>query len=91
MRLSEREVQIIKETLLSVFENPEIYLFGSRIDPERAGGDIDLFVIAEKGGLEQKLKALARLERLLGKPVDLVLHKDFSRPIEQEALKGIRL
>jgi predicted nucleotidyltransferase len=91
MRLSDRELAIIKETLSSIFDHPQIYLFGSRTDSQKRGGDIDLFVIAENAGLEQKLKALARLEQRLGKPVDLLLHRDFSRPIEQEALKGIRL
>jgi len=91
MRLSEKEINIIKNTLENIFEDVTVYLFGSRLDESKKGGDIDLFVIAKNATLTHKIQALSKLQRQLHKPVDIVLHKDFSRDIEQEALKGIIL
>ena len=92
MRLKEKEIQNIKEVVNTIFQNATIYLFGSRLDPDKKGGDIDLFIIPkEKSSLENKLKLSAKLKRILHKPVDIVLHKDFNRDIEKEALKGIIL
>ena len=93
MRLSKQEIDIIKKTLSDIFADVQIYLFGSRLDARKKGGDIDLFVISKQQSnlLEKKIKAIAKLERLLNKPVDIVVHRNFQRNIEKEALKGILL
>jgi predicted nucleotidyltransferase len=91
MRLSKKEISIIKEIIDNIFGDTTIYLFGSRIKDEKKGGDIDLFVISKNNSLSKKIKALAKLHRILHKPVDIVLHKDFNRDIEKEGLKGIIL
>ena len=93
MRLSDKEIAIIKTTINDIFGEATIYLFGSRLEKNKKGGDIDLFVIAKDKSnlLQKKIKALAKLERALYKPVDIVMHRDFSIEIEQEALKGIIL
>ena len=91
MRLTEREKESIKSVVHSIFGDAKVYLFGSRLDDTKKGGDIDLFVITDTPSLEKKLEALAKLKRVLHKPVDLVLHKDFNRSIEQEALQGCEL
>ncbi len=94
MRLSSKEVDLIKSTVERIFQNPRIYLFGSRTDDRKAGGDIDLFIISDDKTalLEKKIKAVSKLERILHKPVDIVIHRDFSKNIEQEAIqKGILL
>lgn len=36
---------------------------------------------------EKKIKALAKLEQILHKPVDIVIHKNYARAIEQEIMK----
>ena len=91
MRLSKKEVKVIKTTVLEVFQDSKIYLFGSRLDDSKKGGDIDLFIISNDENLfEKKIKALAKLQRILSKPIDIVLHRDFDREIEKEALKGIK-
>lgn len=76
-----------------IFGDATIYLFGSRLDPDKKGGDIDLYVVTEinENLVEKKIKTLSKLERVLHKPVDMVVHRDFSRAIEQEALRGERL
>jgi predicted nucleotidyltransferase len=92
MRLKKQEIEIIKNTILAIFDDAKIYLFGSRLDDSKKGGDIDLFVISSCDNLfEKKIQALAKLKQKLHKPVDLVIHKDFQRDIEKEAMKGIVL
>ena len=44
MRLSTYEVDAIKDTFKDIFQNGDIYLFGSRIDDDKKGGDIDLYI-----------------------------------------------
>ena len=89
MRLSKKEIEIIKSVIYEIFYDAQIYLFGSRLDNKK-GGDIDLFIVPkDKANLyEKKIKAIAKLENILNKPVDVIVHKDFKRGIEQEALKG---
>ncbi|WP_457564069.1 nucleotidyltransferase family protein [Caminibacter pacificus] len=94
MRLSQKEIETIKKIINDFFGESEIYLFGSRVDDMKVGGDIDLFVIPKnrEGNLfEKKIKASVKLENLLQLPVDIVVHYDFERLIEKEALKGIKL
>ena len=92
MRLQKRETKIIKEVVKKIFgSETEVYLFGSRINDEKKGGDIDLFIVADKPSYENKIKALAGLKRELHKSVDIVLHRNYDRDIEQEAIKGIKL
>ncbi len=91
MRLSKKEQNIIKDTMVSIFGEVTIYLFGSRMDISKKGGDIDLFVVSNNATFINKIKALSKLKMLLHKPVDIVLHKDFTREIEKEGLRGIKL
>jgi len=91
VRLKEQEIAKIKDIISNIFEDATIYLFGSRLDMSKKGGDIDLFIVSKNNSLELKLEALSRLKRALHKPVDIVLHKDFSKAIEQEALNGVVL
>jgi len=91
MRLKSKEINIIRKILSDIFDDVTIYLFGSRLDDSKQGGDIDLFVISKNATFANKIKALAKLQRALHKPVDIVLHKDFSKEIEQEAMRGIKI
>lgn len=44
MRLSQRIIKILQETIEKSFGNATIYLFGSRTDDSKKGGDIDLAI-----------------------------------------------
>lgn len=91
MRLNEKEIDIIKSTIGQYTDDPLIYLFGSRMDESKKGGDIDLYIISGMNDYNSKIKIRSELKRLLGKPIDIIFHRDFSRPIEQQALKGVKL
>ena len=93
MRLSTNEINLIKNKVNIIFGETIIYLFGSRIDDDKKGGDIDLYIISEVNEdlFKKKIKLKTILEDLLFKPVDIVIAKDENRLIEKEAMKGIRI
>ena len=47
MRLSEEEISTLKTALFKLSPQAKLYLFGSRIDDNRQGGDIDLMVVSD--------------------------------------------
>jgi len=94
MRLTETEIKKIKKAFHEVFDNGKIYLFGSRVDDSLKGGDIDLFLdTVSTNKLQKKIKFLSALKQKIGdQKIDVVISRDHTRLIEQEALnKGIEL
>ena len=47
MRLLKEEIDVLKTKLKSLSSEAEIYLFGSRVDDTKKGGDIDLLVVSK--------------------------------------------
>jgi predicted nucleotidyltransferase len=48
MRLQTEEKQAITETIAKFDNDADVYLFGSRVDDTKKGGDIDILVISDK-------------------------------------------
>ncbi len=95
MRLAEFEIKLILESFHKYFENGDIYLFGSRVDDTKKGGDIDLYIdTKDKDDLyEKKLQLLSDIQLKIGEQkIDILISKDNHRAIEQEAIKkGVKL
>jgi len=95
MRLTNRYVKVIKKYFYEFFTEGEIYLFGSRTDDKKKGGDIDLYLKIQNHSnlFEKKLKFLSRIKRELGdQKIDVVFNTDDTRLIEREAIQwGIKL
>ncbi|RIZ71802.1 MAG: nucleotidyltransferase domain-containing protein [Methylococcales bacterium] len=95
MRLTEFEINVIKQSACDIFgSDVQVFLFGSRVDETKKGGDIDLYIKTNAGNdLTHKIKLLVELEKKLGEQkIDIVFAEDQSRAIEQQAiLHGIRL
>jgi len=93
MRLTEYEINSIKKAFKETFESGDIYLFGSRVDDTKRGGDIDLFIdltykLDTKELLNKKSKFKLALYDTIGEQkIDVVISKDKNRSIEKEALK----
>ncbi len=44
MRLTNKEIDTIKNSVLALDASAHVYLFGSRVDDAKRGGDIDLLI-----------------------------------------------
>ena len=95
MRLPKHYQKVIKEKFREFFGEGEIYLFGSRVDDSKRGGDIDLYLELKNHTnlFKKKLKFLSRVKREIGEQkIDVVFNTDSNRLIEKEAKEwGIRL
>jgi predicted nucleotidyltransferase len=93
MRLSDNEIKTIKEVINNILPST-IYVFGSRLDDSKKGGDLDLYLIPKKYPKDIDVKVgyikMILEERLLLK-VDIIIAKDKNKAIEKEALKGVMI
>jgi predicted nucleotidyltransferase len=78
MRIKEEDILLIKKTAKEYFgDDVKIYLFGSRTDNNKLGGDIDLYIeTGLKKNIEQKkIKMLGKLQEILGEQkIDIVIN-----------------
>ena len=88
MRLKEFEITVIKEVVHKLDADAQIYLFGSRADDSKRGGDIDLLIMSDKLIADDKYKIRSRLYQLMGEQkIDIVIAKDRTDPFVRIALK----
>lgn len=91
MRLSPAYRNSIKTAAHKIFgENTQVFLFGSRVDDTKKGGDIDLFIVTDNKNdlFQKKILFLAKLKSLLEEQkIDVVFNEDSTRLIEQEIKK----
>lgn len=99
MRLTPEEIEIIRDGVKHVFgAQGAVWLFGSRTDDARRGGDIDLYIEApcshEQAVIREGLLYAYLLRRLGEQRIDIVVHPSDTepRPIDRQARQtGIRL
>jgi predicted nucleotidyltransferase len=74
MRLTKFESETIKRIVEANIKDADVYLFGSRTDDEKKGGDIDLLVISDNDvTLRMRRKIYLELEDELGEQkIDIV-------------------
>lgn len=90
MRLKPEEIRIIHHSVTEVFgEATAVRLFGSRVDDQKRGGDIDLFVATQlptDERLRRRFQLLRLLHTRLGEQkIDLVL-ADPNNPSDADSL-----
>jgi len=74
MRLTEHQIDIIRTTTEAVAgHGARAWLYGSRLDDARRGGDVDLLIQSTPPiGLLQRARIKSELERKLSMPVDVL-------------------
>lgn len=100
IRLKEFEIKAIIESFTQTFmPDDNLWIFGSRADPNQRGGDIDLYVETKMDGelaFTAKL-AFANLicDKIGEQKIDIVLNlrnTDYNLPIYEKALnEGVKL
>jgi len=71
MRLSNRIITIIKQSLNKSFGTADTYLFGSRTDDNKKGGDIDLAIDINISSDEFKKNKIKFITELMKQGYDL--------------------
>ena len=95
MRLTDKEIKAIKEVAKLVFgEEATVKVFGSRIDDQMKGGDIDLLIqcnmaISRSEQYQRKIKFLVQLKKIIGdQKIDVLIDNGLhTNPIIREAYK----
>ena len=101
MRLSEQQCSIIRTAVAENFGlDANVWLFGSRVDDSKRGGDIDLYIEAATDDADEivaaKLRFLVTLYKKLGdQKIDVVVRRQSFKenlPIYEIAKKtGVKL
>ncbi|MBZ4669176.1 MAG: uncharacterized protein PWP07_1761 [Epulopiscium sp.] len=88
LRLTANEVTAIKKVIHSLDSEAKIYLFGSRVDDNKRGGDIDLLIFSNKLNQEDISKIKYNLWDEIGEQkIDILIAKDTSHPFTRIVLK----
>jgi len=85
---------MIKEAFKKSFKNGKIYLFGSRVDDTKRGGDIDLYLCPEsKDDLaSKKIEFLVALKQKIDEQkIDVVIDRGQNNAIDLVGRAGVEL
>jgi predicted nucleotidyltransferase len=96
MRLTPQEQEAIIRTFREVFgPNDHLWLFGSRMDDTKRGGDIDLYVesaLTVDEAFDAKMTFLREVQQIIGEQkIDVVLNLtalNYHKPIYTIAKRG---
>ena len=96
MRLSRKEIETILKVANEIYgKGVKVYLFGSRTDDNKRGGDIDLLLRRtpqSNGGILKRIRMAARLKELLGdQKIDIIGDHETSVVAREALSKGILL
>ncbi len=95
MRLQIKEIESIVRIAKEIYgESVKVYLFGSRVDDTRKGGDIDLLIrtSGEKKGVLARIRMLTRLKSAIGEQkIDIIGDHENSLVVQEALSYGIQL
>lgn len=99
MRIAPEHQKIAKDTVAELFgPEAQVIVFGSRLDDEARGGDIDLLVKLDQPDPQSRRKELtliARLQQRIGdQPIDVLLIEPGKPPNAIQSIayeQGVRL
>lgn len=87
MRLTEFEIKVIKDSIKSMDPDANVFLFGSRTDDTKKGGDIDLLILSSGKELFDKLKLKMKIcEKIGWQKIDIIISNNTSDPFVNIAL-----
>ena len=95
MRLQKQEIHTILQVARNIYgEKVKVYLFGSRLDNTKRGGDIDLLIRTdeEKKGVLARIRMISQLKYLLGdQKIDIIGDHEDSIVAQEALRKGVLL
>jgi predicted nucleotidyltransferase len=93
MRITESERDAIIKAVHIADTGARIWLFGSRVDDTKKGGDIDIAILSEKIKLPERMKIRRTIADILGEQkIDIVVSSNGTEPFFRLAVeKGIQI
>jgi len=93
MRINLKEKSAIINSVKRIDNSAKIWLFGSRVDDAKKGGDIDIAVLSEKISRKNKFKIIYDIEKQIGaQKIDFVVSANYSKPFFRMATEsGVRI
>jgi len=93
MRLTDQEIKAIKDTVYHYDKQATVYLFGSRVDDNKRGGDIDLAIQSKAIAWRDITGIQLKLYDLIGEQkIDIVIDRGQDDPFVKMAVNnGIAL
>ena len=93
MRITENEKNVIIDAVKSVDPDARLWLFGSRTDDRKRGGDIDIGILSSKVGVMEEIEIRQKICNKIGEQkIDLAVSKDGQQAFfEHVVIKGILL
>lgn len=94
MRISPDQSKIIcQQVHQHLGAGASVWLFGSRVNDPKKGGDVDLYVEAGPHPLMDEIRCKVQLEESLDMPVDLIVRTPFDSSLIAQIAKseGLKL
>ncbi len=89
MRLPTNDITNIKQCLHRLDEQAKVYLFGSRTDDNKKGGDIDLLIISNKIDFIEKLQLKICIKEKIGdQKLDIIISPENKTPFASLAMEA---
>jgi len=77
MRITEYQKDVIVEAVVNIDPNAKIWLFGSRVDDSKKGGDIDIGILSLKVDIMEEIGIRQKIYDKIGEQkIDLVVSKN---------------
>ncbi|BCG64704.1 MAG: toxin [Methyloprofundus sp.] len=73
MRLDTIQIKALKNALKNLNNEDEVYLFGSRVDDNKRGGDIDLLIFSQQPSFELSRKITRDFFKLCEEKIDVLV------------------
>ncbi len=97
IRLNKEYINFICRKSLELFNSKEVWIFGSRVDMNKKGGDIDIFIKTPNTDnlLQTKIIFLREFEKKFGEQqVDLIVeaaNSKFNKIFERAKQEGVNI
>jgi predicted nucleotidyltransferase len=93
MRITEHEKNALVDAVKSADPAAQVWLFGSRADDAKKGGDIDIGILSSKVDITEELAIRQKMYDKIGEQkIDIVVSKDGHEAFFKHAVKkGILL
>jgi len=91
MQVSPAEIDNLLGSIMKIDKNASVYLFGSRTDDQKKGGDIDIAILSKLVNLKEKLEIKYNFYQVFGEQkLDLLIVSDenmaFWQVVRNEAI-----